>query len=103
MENYQNNYNNGPTPPPVYHTTVYQQSRSNGMAIAGFVCALVALVLFWLPVISWVLWVLGLVFSLIGVFKAPRGFAIAGLIITFIGVIILLISAVGLLALAAAA
>lgn len=61
------------------------------MGVAGFVLALLGLFLGWVPVLGWVLWVLGLIFSLVGVFRTPKGLAIAGLIITFIGLIVLLI------------
>lgn len=65
-------------------------SKKNGIGTAGFVLALIALLLSWVPVLDWILWILGVVFSFIGVFKAPRGLAIAGLVISFIGVIIMI-------------
>ena len=71
-------------------TIIVQGSKSNGLGTAGFVLALLALLLCWIPVLNFILWILGLLFSLIGVFKQPRGFAIAGLIISFIGIIITL-------------
>lgn len=61
------------------------------MGVAGFVLALLGLFLGWVPVLGWILWVLGLIFSVIGVFRTPKGLAIAGLIITFIGLIVLII------------
>jgi len=61
--------------------------KSNGLGTAGFVLALNGLVLCWVPVVGWVVWAEGFIFSLIGVFKAPRGLAIAGLIISGIGLI----------------
>ncbi len=64
--------------------------RNNSLGIAGFVLALLGLLLSWIPVFGWVLWVLGVVFSFIGVFKVPRGLAIAGLVISFIGLIFLI-------------
>lgn len=64
--------------------------KSNGLGTAGFVLAIIALVLCWVPVLNWILWFLGTLFSFIGVFKAPRGLSIAGLIISFIGVIIMI-------------
>ncbi len=67
------------------------EPKSNGLGIAGFVLALLALLLCWIPVLDWILWVLGLVFSFIGVFKAPRGMAIAGLVISLIGIIVLIL------------
>ena len=65
------------------------KGHSNGLGIAGFILALLALLGSWVPVVNWILWFLGALFSFIGVFKSPRGFAIAGLIISFIGVIII--------------
>ena len=48
-------------------------NNSNGMGIAGFV------------------WLLGAIFSIVGLFKEPRGFAIAGTVISFIDLILLLL------------
>lgn len=67
-----------------------QGKQSNGIGTAGFVLALVALFLGWVPVLGWIIWVLGLIFSFVGVFKAPKGMAIAGLVISLIGIILLL-------------
>ncbi len=64
--------------------------KSNGLGTAGFVIALIALFFGWVPILGWVLWVLGLIFSFIGVFKKPRGLSIAGLIISFIEIILLI-------------
>jgi hypothetical protein len=63
--------------------------NSNGLGIAGFICSLLTLFLGWIPVFGWILWVLGLIFSLIGIFKSPKGFAVAGLVISLIGFILL--------------
>ena len=83
-------------PPVIVHI---HEKKQNGLGIAGFVLALLGLLLGWIPVLGWILWVLGLIFSLIGIFRAPRGLAIAGLIITFIGLIFLifLVGAIGAL------
>ena len=75
----------------------HQPPKSNGLGTAGFVLALIGLILCWIPILDWILWLLGLIFSFIGVFKAPRGLAIAGLIISFIGIIIL-IAIIGVMA-----
>lgn len=74
-------------------TIIIQQpvSRSNGLGTAGFVLALIALFLGWVPVVGWIVWLLGLIFSACGIFKAPRGLAIAGLVISLLGVILLLL------------
>lgn len=64
--------------------------KSNGIGVAGFVLALLALFLGWIPVLGWILWILGLVLSCVGVFKTPKGLAIAGLVISLLGLILLL-------------
>lgn len=65
--------------------TAPQAKEKNGMGIAGFVLAMVALFSSWVPFARWIVWLLGLIFSLIGLGKQPKGFAIAGLIISLIG------------------
>jgi hypothetical protein len=67
-----------------------QEKKSNGVGTAGFVLALIALFLGWVPVLGWIIWVLGLILSFVGVFKTPKGMAIAGLVISLIGIILLL-------------
>ena len=76
------------------------QKKSNGIGTAGFVLALIALFLGWIPFLGWIIWILGLIFSFVGVFKSPRGLSIAGLIISFIGIIMLIV-VFGALAMAA--
>lgn len=80
-----------------------EEKKSNGIGTAGFVLALIALFLGWIPFIGWIIWILGLIFSFIGVFKPPRGLAIAGLIISFIGIILLIVifGAIGVAAMSA--
>lgn len=70
-------------------TVIVDGGRSNGMGTAGFVLALLAFFVCWVPVVDIVVWFLGALFSFIGLFKAPRGLAIAGFIISFIGIIII--------------
>ena len=65
--------------------TAPKAQEKNGMGIAGFVLAMVALFSSWVPFARWIVWLLGLIFSLIGLGKQPKGFAIAGLIISLIG------------------
>lgn len=85
-----------------------EQQPKNGIATAGFVLALVTIFLGWIPFFGWIMWVLGLVFSAIGLSKAKKangkgkGLAIAGLVISLIGVAILIIMALGLIGLGAA-
>ena len=58
--------------------------KSNGIGTAGFVLALVGLVLCWLPIVDVILWFLAFIFTIIGMFKRPRGLSIAGFIISLI-------------------
>lgn len=75
-------------------TVIIQQAPSqgsNGLGTAGFILALLALIFCWVPVLDWILWILGLVLSFCGVFKAPKGLAIAGLVISLIGLILIVV------------
>lgn len=67
-------------------------SNSNTMGTAGFVLALLGLIFCWVPILDWILWILGVVFSIVGVCKPNnKGLAIAGLAISFIGLIFLIV------------
>jgi hypothetical protein len=72
-------------------TVIIQTEKSNGIGTAGFVLALIALFLGWVPFLGWIIWMLGLIFSAVGVFKQPKGLAIAGLVISLIGIILLIV------------
>lgn len=58
--------------------------KTNGLGVAGFVLSLLCLILCWVPALSVILWILGFILSLIGVFTKPRGLAVTGLVLTFI-------------------
>lgn len=66
--------------------------RKNGMGIAGFVLSLLALVLGGVPGVNAILFLLSLIFSIIGVSKKNRkkGLAIAGLAISVVVLILLI-------------
>ena len=73
-------------------------TRSNGVGTAGFVLALLTLFFGWIPFLGWVMWLLGLIFSAVGISKAKKvkkgmGLSVAGLIISLIGIIMLFIVA----------
>jgi hypothetical protein len=76
---------------------IVQDKKTNGIGTAGFVLALIGLIFCWVPVVDWILWVLGAILSIIGCFKEPRGLAIAGVIISFIGLLFIILL-VGLIA-----
>lgn len=61
---------------------------SNGIGTAGLVFAIIGLFVGWIPVLGWIVWFFGALFSFIGLFKSPRGCAIAGFIISFIWLIV---------------
>lgn len=69
-----------------------QEKTTNGIGTAGFILALIALFIGWVPILGWFVWFLGLVLSFIGVFKSPKGLSIAGLGISLIGVILLIVA-----------
>lgn len=66
------------------------ENKSNGLGTGGFILALIAIFIGWIPVIGWIVWLLGLIFSFVGLFKSPRGLAIVGLVISLIGIILLI-------------
>ena len=82
-----------PNPNPQPQTIIIEREpeQKNGLGLAGFILALIGLFLDWIPVLGWLIWLLGAIFSIIGLFKQPRGFAIAGTILSFLGFIILLL------------
>ncbi len=74
---------------PTHHTVIVNREPSNGLGTAGFVTSLVAIVTCGL------LSPIALILSLVGLFKKPKGFAIAGTVISGIQVIAILIIGVG--------
>ena len=73
--------------PIVINNTV--SNRSNGIGTAGFVLALISAIFCWVPGVNWIIWFLGALFSFIGLFKRPRGMAVAGFILSIIDVILI--------------
>ena len=73
-------------------TIIVNQERreTNGIGTAGFVISIVAIFLGWIPFVGWIIWLLGLVFSFVGIFRNPKGLSIAGLVISLVGIILLL-------------
>ena len=67
-----------------------QVSESNGMGTAGFVLSVVTLFFGWIPVLGWILWIVGLILSCVGLTKEPKGLAITGVAISLGGLILLL-------------
>ena len=66
------------------------EKASNGVGTAGFIVSLIAVFVGWVPFLGWIVWLVGLILSFVGIFKKPKGLAIAGLIISLIGIILLI-------------
>jgi hypothetical protein len=71
-----------------------QQQQGNGLAVAGMVLGIIAIVLCWVPFLDQVLALLAIIFGAIGTGKANKiggkgkGMAMAGLIMGIIGMIL---------------
>lgn len=62
------------------------------MGLTGFILSLVTLLGWVFPFAGVITWLFGLIFSCIGMTKQPRGFAVAGLVISLlIGLFFLLL------------
>jgi hypothetical protein len=73
-------------------TTTTTQQGSNGMAVAGLVMGILALVLCWVPFVNWTLAILGVIFGGVGLAKSKRvgkgkGMAITGLTLSIVSII----------------
>ncbi|MBA3539291.1 MAG: DUF4190 domain-containing protein [Deltaproteobacteria bacterium] len=81
----------GPGPAPMGQPQ-QQQPQGNGLAVAGMVLGIIALVLCWVPILSQILALLAIIFGAIGNGKANKvgkgkGMAMAGLILGIISLI----------------
>ncbi len=71
-------------------TVIVERNPSNGIGVAGFVIALLGIFFLWLPFINCFLWLFGFVFSFVGLFKAPRGMAIAGFVLSLVDILLII-------------
>jgi len=104
-ENSENTFNTQIPVNPLSSQTIIikqEEKKTNGIGTAGFIMSIVAIFLGWIPFLGWLIWLLGLILSFVGIFKMPKGLAIAGLVISLIG-LVFLIFVFGFLAIAAAA
>lgn len=60
---------------------------SNGVGKAGFVFSIIGCCVGWFPYGGFAVWFVGLLLSFIGMFKRPKGLATAGLIISLVGLV----------------
>lgn len=68
-----------------------ETTNKNGLGVAGFVVALIGLILSWIPLVNVfgvILCGIGFILALIGAFKKPRTLAIIGIIMAIAGCII---------------
>ncbi len=65
--------------------------QKNGMGTAGFVLSLIGLLFCWVPFLNILLWILGLVFSIIGVTRQPKGLSIAGIVLSAVTLIVFIV------------
>lgn len=75
---------------PIY---IRVEHKSNGLGTTGFILALINAIIFWVPVIDFlcfVLWPLAGLLSLIGLFKSPRTLAFMGLLLCILPIVFLI-------------
>ena len=89
VNNQQNNINNQQNAN--YSNQQKVSETSNTVGTVGFVLSLVSIFIGWVPFFGWLLWIAGLVCSAIGISKEPKKLAIAGLIISFACLLIILL------------
>lgn len=82
-------YTNGNSNHNALQQAGYRDRFGNGIGMAGFILAVLAVLCFWIPVLGQVLWLLGLVFSCVGMFRKPKSFAVAGLVLSLAGLVLL--------------
>ena len=59
------------------------------MAIAGFILSILGFLGGFIPIVGWILWLLGIIFSGIGLRRQPKGLAVAGIVISIISMLII--------------
>src|SRR5262245_3715287 len=70
------------------------QNQTNGMGIAGMVLGILGLIAWLLPIVGFPVNLVGLILSSAGLNRKPQGFAIAGLVISGIGMLLTVINAI---------
>lgn len=61
--------------------TTEVKKKGAGLAIAGFILGILALIFCWCPILNWILAILAIIFCVLGIFlNRLKGLAIAGLI-----------------------
>ena len=82
MENFNQNVNQN----------LVEKKETNGIAIAGLIVSIVALLCSPIPLVCWILWIVGLILSCVGLSKKPhKNLAVIGLVISIIDFIVLIV------------
>jgi hypothetical protein len=66
-------------------------AEPNKPGIAGFILALIAVFVGSVPVIGWIIWLVGMILSAIGLSRTPKNFAVAGIVLSIVSFVVLLI------------
>ena len=75
-----------------FNQNFVQKKETNGVAIAGLITSIVALICSPIPLLCWVLWIVGLILSCVGLGKkARKKLAVGGLLISIIDFIVLIV------------
>ena len=69
---------------------VHRPERKNKIGTAGFVFAMLSLFLGWVPLVGWLFWFLGIIFSSVGLGRKPKGLAPAGLIVSIFALFVII-------------
>lgn len=73
---------------------IKEKENKNRAGLTGFILALLGLLFCWVPGLNFLFWLMGLIFSIVGICKIPRVFAAVGIGITCISIwLVLLFSA----------
>ena len=75
-----------------FNQNFVQKKETNGVAIAGLITSIVALICSPIPLLCWVLWIVGLILSCVGLGKKThKKLAVTGLLLSIIDFIVLIV------------
>ena len=75
------------------HNRQYNDNNlnNNPIGLVGFITSVVAIFLVLLPIVNLIIWLTGLILSIIGMSKKPKTLAVAGLIISGVTFLVLIV------------
>lgn len=76
------------------YSRVKKVKEYNGIGITGFVLSIVSVVVSFTSLFSVIFWILGIIFSIMGLFQKPKGYAIAGTIISAVSGLLFILTVV---------